>query len=292
MNLPRKHPFRISHPQGQLDLTGRPLVMGVLNVTPDSFSEAGEFFDSSAAIAHAAEMVQQEADLIDVGGESTRPGSEPVSAAEQIRRTQPVIAAVHKAFPAVTISIDTRLAEVAAAALDAGAAIINDVSALRDDPATARLAAQQQVPVILMHMLGTPKTMQQDPQYGDVVEDIVAFLAGRIRVATAAGIDRRRIIIDPGIGFGKTVRHNLEIVRRLDEFAVLNVPIAIGPSRKRFIGTVLGLDDPKDRVMGTAATLAAATLAGAHIVRVHDVKEAVQVTRMSHAIAGPGGFVA
>jgi dihydropteroate synthase len=285
-----KQSFRLDWPGGELDLTGRPLVMGVLNVTPDSFSDAGDFFDSSAALDRATETVHQGADLIDVGGESTRPGSEPVSAIEQIRRIQPVVAAVHKAFPHVPTSIDTRLAEVAAAALDAGAAIVNDVSALRDDPAMARLAAERRVPVILMHMLGTPKTMQQAPQYGDVVEDIVAFLAGRIRAATAAGIDRRRIIIDPGIGFGKTVRHNLEIIRRLDEFAVLNVPIAIGPSRKRFIGAVLGIDDPKERVMGTAAALAAATLAGAHVVRVHDVKEAAEVTRMSYAITKPENF--
>ncbi len=287
MGTTSRHHYRITWPGGELDLTGRPLVMGVLNVTPDSFSDGGEFFDPATAIDHAGEMIRAGADLIDVGGESTRPGSDPVPAAEQIRRTRPVIAAVRDAFPRVPISIDARLAEVAAAALDAGAEIVNDVAALRDDPAMATLAAERQVPIVLMHMLGRPKTMQQDPQYDDVVADITAFLSDRIDAATAAGIDRGRIIVDPGIGFGKTTRHNLEVIRRLAEFAALDAPLLVGPSRKRFIGAVLGIDDPHDRVAGTSAVLAAATLAGAHIVRVHDVPEAVHVTRMCHAIAHP-----
>lgn len=285
MTCARKQPFSISWPGGELDLTGWPLVMGVLNVTPDSFSDGGQYLDSSAAVAHAREMIREGADIIDVGGESTRPGSDPVNAAEQIRRTQPVIAAIHQEFPDVPLSIDTRLAEVAREALNAGASIINDVTALRDDPELSRLAAEREAPVVLMHMLGTPKTMQQAPHYGDVIEDIVAFLAGRIRVATAAGIDRGRILIDPGLGFGKTVRHNLEILHRLEDFNVLNAPILIGPSRKRFIGSVLEIEAPKDRVFGTAAVVAAATLAGVHILRVHDVRQAVDVSRMCRAIA-------
>jgi dihydropteroate synthase len=261
--------------------------MGVLNVTPDSFSDGGEFFDAAVAIDRAAVMIEEGADLIDVGGESTRPGSDAVSAAEQIRRTQPVIAAVHEAFPAVPISIDARLAEVTAAGLDAGASIANDVSALRDDPDMAPLVAERRVPIVLMHMLGTPKTMQANPQYDDVIDDISTFLAERIDAAVAAGIDRGRIIADPGIGFGKTTQHNLQIVQRWDKLSVLGVPLLIGPSRKRFIGAVLGIDNPHDRVLGTAAVVAAATLAGAHVVRVHDVREAVHVTRMCHAIAHP-----
>ncbi len=285
-----KRPFQVTWPGGALDLTGRPLVMGVLNVTPDSFSDGGEFYDTSVAVAHAAEMIEQGADLIDVGGESTRPGSDPVPVAEQIRRTQPVIASVHEAFPDVLISIDARLADVAGAGLDAGATIINDVSALRDDPAMASLAAERRVPVILMHMLGRPRTMQQDPHYDDVVADIKAFLSERIEAAVAAGVDRGRILVDPGIGFGKTTQHNLQIVRRWSEFGSLDAPLLIGPSRKRFIGAVLGIEDPHERVLGTAAVVAAVALAGVHIVRVHDVRQAVHVTRMCYAIVHPERF--
>ena len=281
--------FRITWPDGELDLTGRPWVMGVLNVTPDSFSDAGRFFDTAAAIAHAGAMIEAGADIIDVGGESTRPGSDAVDVAEQIGRTAPVIAAVHDAFPDVPISIDARLADVAAAALDAGASLINDVAALRDDPDMAALAAERGVPVILMHMLGTPQTMQQDPHYDDVVAEVTTFLADRIDAAVGAGIDRGRIIVDPGIGFGKTTRHNLQIIRGLAAFHALRVPLLVGPSRKRFIGEILGIDEPAERILGTAAVVAAATLSGAHIVRVHDVKEAADVTRMCHAIMNPEG---
>ncbi len=279
--------YRITWPGGELDLTGRALVMGVLNVTPDSFSDGGEFFEASTAIDHARAMVDQGADIIDVGGESTRPGSEAVPEAEQIRRTRPVIAALHQALPHVPISIDARLRVVAEAALDAGAELINDVSALRDDAGLAALAAEREVPVVLMHMLGRPKTMQKNPSYDDVVVEVRAFLAERVEAAVAAGIDRGRIIVDPGIGFGKTTQHNLEIVRRWGEFERLGVPTLIGPSRKRFIGQVLGIDDPHERVIGTSAVVAAAVLAGARMVRVHDVREAAQVVRMCHAIGDP-----
>jgi len=284
-----KQPFRVTWPGGELDLTGRPLVMGVLNVTPDSFSDGGRFFDTAAAIAHAGTMIEAGADIIDVGGESTRPGSGAVDVDEQIRRTAPVIEAVHEALPEVPISIDARLAAVAAAALDAGASMINDVAALRDDPDMAALAAERGVPVILMHMLGTPRTMQQDPRYDDVVAEVTAFLADRIDAAVEAGVDRGRIIVDPGIGFGKTTRHNLLIIRELAAFHALRVPLLVAPSRKRFIGEILGIDEPDERVLGTAAVVAAATLAGAHIVRVHDVKQAADVTRMCHAIMNPEG---
>lgn len=290
MDSAARRGYRVTWPGGELDLTGQALVMGVLNVTPDSFSDGGEFFDYAAAVERAGEMIRQGADILDVGGESTRPGSEAVPVAEQIRRTQPVIAAVHDAYPNVPISIDARLAEVALAALDAGACIINDVAALRDDPALAALVAEREVPVILMHMLGRPKTMQQEPRYDDVMADIIAFLSERIDAAVGAGVARGRIIVDPGIGFGKTTRHNLEIINRWQEFAAIDAPTLIGPSRKRFIGEVLGIDDPHERVLGTAAVLAAATLAGAHVVRVHDVQQAVEVTRMCHAITHPERF--
>lgn len=280
--------YRITWPGGELNLTGRALVMGVLNVTPDSFSDPGEFFDATKAVEHARTMVALGADILDVGGESTRPGSDAVPEAEQIRRTQPVIAAIHDVLPHVPISIDTRLSAVAEAALDAGASVINDVAALRDDPDLAPLAAEREVPVILMHMLGTPKTMQQSPHYDDVMDDIRAFLQDRVDVAVRAGIDRSRLIVDPGIGFGKTLQHNLEIIRRWHELETMGLPTLVGASRKRFIGKVLGIDEPQKRVLGTSVVVTAAVLAGARIVRVHDVHEAAQVVRMCHAITEPG----
>ncbi len=273
-----------------LDLTGGPLVMGVLNVTPDSFSDGGDYLDASTAVARGAQMIEEGADLIDIGGESTRPGSESVCPAEQIRRTQPVIARIHQQYPAVPISIDTRLSEVASAAIDAGASIVNDVSALRDDPAMTSLVAGRHVPVVLMHMQGDPKTMQQAPHYGDVVADVVAFLSERMAAAVAAGIDRSMLIVDPGIGFGKTVRHNLDLIRRLSELVRLEAPILIGVSRKRFIGSILQIDDPRQRGLGTAAAVAACVLGGANIVRVHDVEQTIQVVRMCDAILHPERF--
>jgi dihydropteroate synthase len=231
-------------------------------------------------------MADDGADIIDIGGESTRPGSTSVTADEQTRRTQPVIAELTKRFgpngPA--ISIDTRLAAVARAALDAGATIINDISALGDDPDLAPLAAERNAGLILMHMKGTPANMQADPTYDDVIAEIRAFLSDRIDTALRAGIPRRRIIVDPGIGFGKTVAHNLQILRRLAEFRTLGVPIMVGPSRKRFIGQVLGLEQPADRLMGTMAAVAAAVLAGAELIRVHDVAPARQVVDLCAAI--------
>jgi dihydropteroate synthase len=264
----------------------RPFVVGILNVTPDSFSDGGRFCDARAAVDAGCRMANEGADAIDIGGESTRPGSAAVPADEQIRRTQPVIAELAKRFgpngPA--ISIDTRLATVARAALDSGASIVNDVSALRDDPDMAGLIAERGSVVILMHMKGTPADMQVDPVYTDVVGEIRDFLAERIEVAVCAGIPRERIIADPGIGFGKTVDHNLQLIRRVCEFRSLGVPVMIGPSRKRFIGQVLGIENPADRLVGTMAVVAAVALAGVEMVRVHDVREARQVVDMCTAL--------
>ena len=261
-------------------------MFGVLNVTPDSFSDGGAYATPGDAIDAGCRMADEGADAIDVGGESTRPGSQPVPADEQIRRTAGVIEGLARRFgdDGPAISVDTRSAEVATTALDAGARLINDVSALRDDPAMAPLAASRRAGVILMHMKGTPSDMQRDPVYDDVVGEITGFLADGIERAVRAGIARERIIIDPGIGFGKTTAHNLEILRRLDELRALGVPVMVGPSRKRFIGEVLGVAEPKDRQMGTAAAVAACVLAGVECVRVHEVAAGRQVADLCAAI--------
>lgn len=236
-------------------------------------------------------MADQGADAIDVGGESTRPGSRPVASGEQIRRTQAVIAELARRFApgGPAISIDTRDARVAEAALDAGAAIINDVSALRDDPDMAGLAARRGAGVILMHMQGTPADMQRNPTYRDVVGEIRAFLAERMAAALAAGIPRERVILDPGIGFGKTTAHNLDILRNVGLFRESGAPLMIGPSRKRFIAEVLGLSDQADRLVGTTAVVAACALAGAECLRVHDVAECRQAALMASALASTKG---
>jgi dihydropteroate synthase len=264
----------------------RPFVVGILNVTPDSFSDGGRFYESAAAIEAGCRMTDDGADVIDIGGESTRPGSAAVSADEQVRRTQPVIAGLAKRFgpSGPAISIDTRSAAVARAALDSGASIVNDISGLRDDPEMAGLVAERGAGLILMHMKGTPADMQANPVYDDVVGEIRGFLAQRIETAVCAGIPGERIIADPGIGFGKTVDHNLELIRRVHEFRSLGVPVMVGPSRKRFIGQVLGIENPADRLMGTMAVVAAVALAGVEMVRVHDVRDARQVVDMCTAI--------
>ena len=269
-----------------LPLAREPIIMGILNTTPDSFSDGGLYLDAKQAVKHALQMVADGAGIIDVGGESTRPGSQPIDAPEQIRRVVPVIESLRK-HTDTPISIDTTDSTVAAAAIDAGAAIINDISALRHDQDMAPLAAQAQTPVILMHMQGTPTNMQADPKYANVVEQIRQFLAERIEFAVSIGIKRSQIVTDPGIGFGKTLEHNILLVKRLSEFTELDVPILIGPSRKSFIGKVLHLDSPTDRLSGTAACVAWSTIAGAHIIRVHDVKQMVQVVRMTTAILQP-----
>jgi dihydropteroate synthase len=248
-----------------------PIVMGVLNVTPDSFSDGGEWLDPTAAIAHGRELAAQGAQILDIGGESTRPGAEPVSEREELRRVVPVVEGL--AGAGARLSIDTSKAAVAAAAIDAGATIVNDVTALRGDPQMAALVAQRGCDVCLMHMLGKPRTMQRDPHYGDVVDDVKAFLAQRLAFAAAAGIAQRRVWLDPGIGFGKTIDHNLELLARLDEIVALGRPVVVGTSRKSFLGTITGRD-AGDRLPGTIATNVLALARGARVFRVHDVKPA------------------
>ena len=259
-----------------------PLVMGVLNVTPDSFSDGGQFLDPEAAIAHGRQMVADGADLIDVGAESTRPGATAISADEQIRRIVPVIQKI-ATLPAI-VSIDTTRAAVAAAALAAGATMVNDVSAGRDDAEMFPVVARRKVPIVLMHMLGTPQTMQDHPQYADVLSEVVQFLRERTVAAQSAGVTLDQILLDPGIGFGKTVEHNLTLLRRQDALVALGRPLVIGTSRKGFIGKITNEPDPAKRLFGTAATVAWSILHGASIVRVHDVRAMVQVVRMIQAI--------
>jgi dihydropteroate synthase len=257
--------------------------MGVLNVTPDSFYDKGKFFDLKSAVKHALDMERQGADIIDVGGESTRPGAMDVSQDEELRRVIPVIRAISKKVKAA-ISIDTRKAGVALAALEAGACIVNDISALRFDPEMPRVAAKHRAFVILMHMKGTPRDMQLNPVYGDVVKDIIKSLKASIAMAKRSGIEEDKIIIDPGIGFGKTVEHNLEILRKLGNFRKLGYPLCIGASRKSFIGKILDSKDPEDRLAGSLATAAIAALNGADIVRVHDVGLTRQTVRVVDSI--------
>lgn len=266
----------------------RTLVMGVLNVTPDSFSDGGLHFDPRAAEEAAAEMAAAGADILDVGGESTRPATfragQGLPADEELRRTVPAIEAIAGRLPSVPISIDTYKAGVARAAISAGAVMINDVSALRADPEMAAVTAELGIPICLMHMPGLPGALPLHPEYGDVVMEVMAYLAEQTRAAVEAGIAPERIVIDPGFGFGKTALQNLEIVRRLTEFRTLPFPLLIGTSRKSTIGEVLGGLPPAERLEGTAATVAIGIAYGAAIVRVHDVKEMVRVVKISDAI--------
>jgi dihydropteroate synthase len=268
----------------RLVLGERTLVMGVLNVTPDSFSDGGRFLHAKRAIRHAVEMERAGADLIDVGGESTRPGSFGISAEEELRRVLPVLKGL-KGRLRIPISIDTVKAEVAEAALRAGAAMINDISGLRFDPRMAEVAARRRVPLLLMHIRGRPATMQKQPFARNIWRELERGLGWSVAQALRAGVKRSQLLIDPGIGFGKSVEQNYEIVRELGRLGRFRLPIVIGTSRKTFIGKVLGVP-PEERLWGTAATVAASILAGAHIVRVHDVKEMVDVARIADAIAG------
>jgi dihydropteroate synthase len=279
-------PYQLRWDHWRLDLSVRTHVMGVLNVTPDSFSDGGHYLRPARALAHAEAMAEAGADVIDVGGESTRPGAPPVPLDEELRRVIPVIERV-AARCRLPISIDTSKADVARRAVEAGAAMINDVTALRGDPAMADVAAASGVPVVLMHMRGTPATMQRRPRYRALMNDLLRFFRGRIAAAVAAGIDRRRLLIDPGIGFGKTLAHNLEILRRLELLARLNLPILVGPSRKSFVGGLTGQPVGR-RLEGTAAAVTAAVLHGAQMVRVHDVAEMVRVVRVADAIKRSG----
>jgi dihydropteroate synthase len=266
-----------------VDFSRRPYIMGVLNVTPDSFSDGGRFFRPQDALEQARRLIAEGADILDIGGESSRPGSDPVTVEEELRRVLPVVEKLAAESP-VPISIDTTKAEVARRALRAGAAMINDISALRFDPRLAQVVAEAGAPLCLMHMRGEPKTMQQGPiVYRDLLGEIAAFLQDAMERARAAGIERDKIILDPGIGFGKTAEHNLTILRRLDYFHRLGRPLLVGVSRKSFIGQILDLP-PQERLFGTAAAVAAAVLAGAHILRVHDVAVMRQVALVAHAI--------
>ena len=262
--------------------THRAVVMGILNVTPDSFSDGGDFADQAAAARHIETMVEQGADIIDIGPESTRPGSDRVTPAEQIARLGNLVSTAAQS-PAL-VSIDTTSSEVAAFALDEGATIINDVSAGRDDPRMFALAAERKTPLILMHMLGQPKSMQDNPQYDDVVAEVRDFLASRIDEAAAAGLPRDRIIIDPGIGFGKLLDHNLALLRSVPDLLELGRPVLIGASRKRFIGELTGRDSPSQRLGGSVAAILAARALGATIFRVHDVEPMVQALKVAAAI--------
>ena len=266
------------------DFRERTFVMGVLNVTPDSFYDGGRYDDLQAARERAQELESEGADIIDVGGESTRPGSDPVELEEEITRTVPLIKDLSSRL-GVPISIDTHKAEVARRALDAGAAMVNDISALRLDTEMGKLVAERGVPLVIMHMQGTPKVMQENPRYENLMGEIILFFRRQVEVAIEAGVDPGRIVIDPGIGFGKTVAHNLEIMRRLGELKSLPFPLLVGTSRKSFIGAVLDLPS-EERLEGTAATVAFAISRGADMVRVHDVGEMMRVARMADAMAG------
>lgn len=276
--------FRLRMSSRTLVLGDRTLIMGVLNVTPDSFSDGGQFLKPETALARAIEMERCGADIIDIGGESTRPGSEPLLANDELDRVLPVLKALRGKLK-IPISIDTQKAGVAQEAIAAGAEIVNDVGALRFDPRLAGVVARQKVAIVLMHMRGTPRTMQKGPFARDVIRDVVKGLREALSRAKRSGIHQSRIILDPGIGFGKNYSQNFEILARLPELARLGRPLTVGTSRKAFIGAALGNIPASERAWGTAATVAASILGGAHIVRVHDVKEMVQVARIADRIA-------
>lgn len=261
----------------------RPLIMGILNVTPDSFSDGGHFTQNEPLNAQIKNMLDNGADLIDVGGESSRPYADPVSEQEELRRVLPAIASIRALHRSIPISIDTTKAEVARQALNAGADIVNDISALRFDPAMIRIAVDHKAPIILMHMRKTPKDMQDEPKYDDVIQEIMGFLAERISWATSHGLDQKRIIIDPGLGFGKTVTHNLTILKNLRVFKDLGCPLLVGHSRKAFIGKLLALET-QGRDMATAIISSWCAAQGADILRVHDVEKTMQAVRLHEAI--------
>jgi dihydropteroate synthase len=266
-----------------LDFSEKTCIMGILNVTPDSFSDSSAHFDVARAVERAFMMVDEGADIIDIGGESTRPGSDPVPADEELRRILPVIESLAKRL-SVPLSIDTYKAETARRAVDAGASMINDISGARFDPNMPRVAAECKIPIVLMHIRGTPKSMQTNPKYAALIPEIIDYLKGSIQKVVTAGVREEMIIVDPGIGFGKTLEHNLSILNNLQNFAVLGKPVLVGPSRKAFIGKILSGASPPERVEGTAAAVAVSIMKGANIVRVHDVKEMVKVARIADAI--------
>ncbi len=289
----RRRKFRLRLPSRTLVLGERTLVMGVLNVTPDSFSDGGLFLDSAAAVARALEIERAGADILDIGGESNRPGAEPVSEDEELTRVLPVLEKLRGKLK-VPISIDTQKAAVAEAAVAAGAEILNDISALRTDPTLAGVARRHHLPLVLMHMRGTPRTMQHRPFAPYVLRDVISGLRAAIARARAAGLAKSQLILDPGIGFGKSFQQNYELLAHLEKLAALGYPLLVGTSRKAFLGATLGGAPSHERVWATAATVTASILGGAHIVRVHDVGEMVQVARVADALldsrrAAPSG---
>ena len=273
-----------------IDLQGeRPVIMGILNVTPDSFSDGRKFLDPGAAVSQAMRMIDEGADIIDIGGESTRPGSERVSAEEQKQRVLGIIGEINNNKPeTVSISIDTTLVDVAEAALHTGAAMVNDISAGRDDPDMFLLIAERQCPYVVMHMQGTPQTMQENPVYENVVEEIKTFLLERAGAAIAHGVMKKNIIVDPGIGFGKTSEHNLEIMSCLDQFVATGYPVLLGASRKRFIGSICSDTPPQQLTGATCATTVLGVAAGVRIFRVHDVRENRQAADVAWTIFDRG----
>ena len=285
----------LTFPNGRRLTLDRPRIMGVLNVTPDSFSDGGRWLDPAEATRHGIAMAVAGADVIDIGGESTRPGSDAVTAPDQVRRVLPVIErlrpALDREHPGVVISIDTASAEVAAVALTAGAEIINDVSAGQSDPHMLRLAATRSAPIVLMHMRGTPRTMQENPCYDDVVGEVVSFLSRQVDAAVDAGVERTRILVDPGIGFGKTREHNLSLLAGLDRLLALGQPVLVGTSRKRFMGSICQdhsgrAPAPHDLVGATCATTALGVAAGVRMFRVHDVAANRQAADVAWALSG------
>ncbi|HXM93763.1 MAG TPA: dihydropteroate synthase [Candidatus Dormibacteraeota bacterium] len=286
----RRQTFPLKLRSGTVVLGERTLVMGVLNVTPDSFSDGGEFFPEERAIERALQMEREGADIIDVGAESTRPGSESVSAEEELGRLLPVLGGLRRLLK-IPISVDTQKAEVAEAAFDTGAQIINDTSGLKKDPRIAAVAARHSIPLILMHMRGEPLTMQKAPFAEDVIEDVTAGLTKSVGIARKAGVEKSQIILDPGIGFGKSYAQNYELIERLPQLAKLGYPLLVGSSRKGFLGATLARDGKpapvEERIWGTAASVTASILNGAHIVRVHDVAEMTQVARVADCVLDP-----
>lgn len=280
--LSQRKGFLLKIGQRVLDLYTRSYLMGVLNVTPDSFSDGGRFFKLEEAVKQGLKLAEEGADIIDIGGESTRPGSEPVPIDEELRRVIPVIEELYKEIQ-VPISIDTYKSRVAKEALDSGALMVNDISGLRFDPEMKKVVAEYDVPVILMHIQGTPRNMQENPKYDNLIGNLKSYLKDSISIAEEAGISEDKIIVDPGIGFGKTLDDNLRILKNLSEFRSLGKPVMIGVSRKSFIGKILDLPTDK-RLEGSLAALAVAIMNGANILRVHDVKESKRVAKLVDAI--------
>ncbi len=279
----RRDRFEVPLPRGTMTVGPRPALVGIVNVTPDSFSDGGEHFEADAAVDHGRRLVEEGADVLDVGGESTRPGSDPVPVEEELRRALPVVERL-AGSAGVPVSIDTRRGRVAREALAAGASIVNDVSGLQGDPEVAAAAAEAGAAVVLMHMRGEPKTMQVDPRYDNLLADVCRYLRAGLAAARRAGIGEEQTIVDPGIGFGKTLEHNLALLARLGELRSLGRPILVGPSRKRFIGELTGVSTPAERTFGTAAACALAVARGVLLLRVHDVAEVRQAVAVAAAI--------